>query len=210
MANGPHRAGYQVLRIDDAGRSRPIQLDVWYPTPADETPHHYGLSNGRVAADAAVTVGVFPALLLSHGALGAATNYSWIAEYLARKGFVIVGVSHFGESPVFGQTSVDPSTVSRFGSRTRDLSFALDFVLRRSRWAAAVDPARIGAIGHSSGGATAVMLAGGRYQPESMAAYCRSQAASSDRGCRYPAAPPIASEQDNQVADDRIRAIVLL
>jgi len=210
MANGPHRAGYQASRIDDAARSRQVQLDVWYPTLADETAHGYGLSTGRVAAGAAVASGTFPLMLLSHGALGDATNYSWIAEYLSRHGFVIVGVSHFGESPVFGQATVDPTTVSRFGARTRDLAFALEFVLRRSQWASAIDPARIGAIGHSSGGATVVMLAGGRYQPESMAAYCRSQAGSGDKGCRYPAATAAAGEDDIPVADGRVRAIVLL
>ena len=37
-----HHAGYQVVRIDDASRTRPIQLDVWYPTAADEVPHDRG------------------------------------------------------------------------------------------------------------------------------------------------------------------------
>ena len=93
-----HRAGCEALRLTDPARSRPIQLDVWYPTNGDEATHRYGLSSGRVAVAAPVAAGRFPVVLLSHGALGSASNYSWIAERLARAGFVVAGVSHFGES----------------------------------------------------------------------------------------------------------------
>src|SRR5687768_16136969 len=90
-----YRAGYEALRITDPTRMRPIQLDVWYPAEADETTHRYGLSTGRVASGASMAAGRFPAILLSHGALGSATNYAWIAERLARSAFVVVGISHF-------------------------------------------------------------------------------------------------------------------
>jgi predicted dienelactone hydrolase len=205
-----HRAGHQVLRVEDAARSRPIQLDVWYPTTADEAAHTYGLSRGRVARDAATAPGVFPAILLSHGALGAATNYSWIAERLARSGFLAIGVSHFGESPVFGQATVDPSTVSHFRARTLDLSFALDFVLQRSKWATAVDGGRVAALGHSSGGATVAMLAGGLYRPQGMAAHCSSPASAGDKGCAYPVGSTSGAANEVPATDSRIRAVVLL
>jgi len=206
----PHRAGFESSRITDSVRSRPIQIDVWYPTAADEAEHSYGLGAGRVAQKAPIASGRFPVVLLTHGALGAATNYSWISEQLARFGFVVVGVSHFGESPVFGQSTVDPATVGHFGARTRDLSFALDFALTRSKWAAAMDGERVGALGHSSGGAVMTMLAGGRYRPEAMAAHCRSREAERDRGCRYPVDASSESAAEPPTADPRVRALVLL
>ena len=97
QAGTRYRAGYEALRITDPARSRPIQLDIWYPADGDEATHRYGLSSGRVVAGAPVFAGRFPVVLLSHGALGSASNYSWIAERLARAAFVVVGVSHFGE-----------------------------------------------------------------------------------------------------------------
>jgi predicted dienelactone hydrolase len=160
-----YRAGYEALRITDPARARSIQLDVWYPSEADETTHRYGLSTGRIAPGALMATGRFPVILLSHGALGSATNYAWIAERLARASLVVVGVSHFGESRVFGEATVDPANVANFGARTRDFSFALDFVLQRSKWASGVDGERVGALGHSSGGATVAMLAGGSTAP---------------------------------------------
>jgi predicted dienelactone hydrolase len=206
-----YRAGYEASRITDPARTRPIHLDVWYPAEADETTHRYGLlSTGRVAHGAPMAAGRFPVILLSHGALGAATNYSWIAERLARSAFVIVGVSHFGESRVFGEATIDLATVADFGARTRDFSFALDFVLQRSKWASGVDGGRVGALGHSSGGATVAMLAGGQYRPEAMAAFCLSKEGNTDRGCGYRAGAPTQTVSAPPIAESRVRAVVLL
>lgn len=179
-------AGYESLRIDAAGR--PIQIDVWYPTAAAEAPHSYNFGAGSVAVRGAPEAGRHPVILLSHGAMGAASNYSWIAEPLARHGYVVVGVSHFRESPVFGPSNMEPASVGRFGDRTRDFGAALDFLVTRSAYAALVDPVRLGALGHSSGGATVVMLAGARFAPADLAAYCVT-ARPADKGCLYPANP---------------------
>lgn len=203
-----YRAGYEALRVTDPARSRPIQLDIWYPADGDETTHRYGLSSGRVVAGAPVSAGPFPVVLLSHGALGSASNYSWIAERLARAAFVVVGVSHFGESRAFGEDTIDMASVADLGNRTRDFSYALDFVLQRSRWAGSVDAGRVGALGHSLGGATAALLAGGRYRAEGMAAFCTSNEGNTDRGCGYRSgAPPVTAPP---TADSRVRAVVLL
>jgi predicted dienelactone hydrolase len=204
------RAGYEALRITDPSRTRPIQLDVWYPSEADETTHRYGLSTGRVALGGPIATGRFPVILLSHGALGSATNYAWIAERLARSSFVVVGVSHFGESRVFGEATINLAAVADFGARTRDFSFALDFVLQRSRWAAGVDGARVGALGHSSGGATVAMLAGGLYRSEGMTAFCLSKEANTDRGCGYRDGVPAQTVTAPPTAESRVRVVVLL
>ena len=205
-----YRAGYEALRITDPARTRPIQLDVWYPADAEETTHRYGLSTGRVATGAPMAIGQFPVILLSHGALGSATNYAWIAERLARSAFVVVGVSHFGESRVFGEATINPATVGDFGARTRDFSFALDFILQRSKWASGVDGGRVGALGHSSGGATMAILAGGQIRMEAMAAFCLSKEGTTDRGCGYRAGATTEIMSAPPTAEPRVRAIVLL
>jgi predicted dienelactone hydrolase len=202
-----YRAGYEQLRITDPARMRPIHLDVWYPSEADETTHRYGLSTGRVAPGAPIAAGRFPVILLSHGALGAASNYSWIAERLARSAFVVVGVSHFGESRVFGEATINVATVADFGARTRDFAFVLDFVLQRSTWASGVDGGRVGALGHSSGGATVAMLAGGQYRPEGMAAFCLSKEAIS--GAAFTRARPARSNPGPTAGSRRTTARTL-
>lgn len=181
-----YSAGFETLRIVDEDRKRPIHLDIWYPATGLEQEHNYGISMGSVATGGELAGKQLPVILLSHGAMGTASNYSWIAEYLARRGYLVLGVSHFGESPVFGQGSIDPAAAARFGDRTRDLNFALDFLLERSEYAANLDPDRVAMIGHSSGGAAVLMMAGAEFSAADLRAYCGSSAASADKGCLYP------------------------
>jgi predicted dienelactone hydrolase len=200
-------AGYDAERINDAS-GRMIQLDVWYPTNEVEQPHSYNFGTGSVAKDAAVAGAALPVIILSHGSMGAASNYSWIAEPLARHGYVVLGVSHYGESPVFGQATINPVNVSHFGDRTRDINAALTFLMSKSAYASHVDPKRIGAIGHSAGGATVLMLASAGFSMADMRAYC-AQARATDKGCQYPIGAPSA-DQDPVPSPAPIKAFVVM
>lgn len=200
-------AGYDTLRIADAS-GRPIQLDVWYPAAAPEQAYSYHFGMGSVARGAAVAGDRLPVVLLSHGSMGAASNYSWIAEPLARHGYLVLGVSHFGESPAFGPATMNPATVSRFGDRTRDINAALDFLISKSSYASHVDKQRLGALGHSSGGATVLMLAGASFAMADLRAYC-AQARATDKGCQYPVGAA-ASDQSPVPSPTPIKALVVL
>ena len=204
-------AGYQTQRIVDEARKRPIHLDIWYPTATQpEQLHRYGLSTGRVAADGELAGERLPVVLLSHGAMGTAANYSWLAEHLARRGYVVLGVSHFGESPVFGADSLDPAAAGQFNDRTRDLNSALTYLLERSPFAGRLDGTRLAAIGHSSGGASVLMLAGVAFSAADLAAYCASGARAADKGCQYPAGDDERTRQPPVASPRRFRAMVVL
>jgi predicted dienelactone hydrolase len=193
-----------------------VALDLWYPAEpsAVERPHDYGLGTGRVAEEAGCGDARFPLIVMSHGAFGTARGYAWIAEHLARGGYVVCGVSHWGESPLFGPETIDPLSVLEIAPRAEDCSFAIDHVLRESPLGHHVDPARIGALGHSSGGATVVALAGGVFDPVAMRRYCASDEARDDRGCMYGRGPnrrpPTADPAPRSHRDTRVRASVAL
>jgi predicted dienelactone hydrolase len=204
-------AGYAVMRITDDARHRPIHLDIWYPTTAQtEQSQNYGFSVGHAARGARLTGDHLPVVLLSHGAFGAASNYSWLAEHLARRGNVVLGVSHFGESPVFGRDSIRPASATKFVDRTKDLTFALVFLLQRSAYSKQLDPNRVAIVGHSSAGASALMLAGAVFSPRDLAAYCRSVANGVDKGCQYSSAAAAESLESPVALDLRPRALVAL
>lgn len=212
-ATAPHHpksdvsAGYDTQRITDAN-GRLIQLDVWYPTTATEQPHSYNFGMGSVAKGTEVAGDALPVIILSHGSMGAASNYSWIAEPLARHGYIVLGVSHYGESPVFGPTTINPANVSHFGDRTRDTNVALDFLMSKSAYASRVDPKRMGAIGHSAGGATVLMLAGAPFSMADMRPYC-AQARATDKGCQYPVGAP-STDQEPAPSPTPIKAFVVM
>lgn len=200
-------AGYDTQRIADAS-GRLIQLDVWYPTIGAEQTLNYNFGMGSVAKGAAVAGEALPVIILSHGSMGAASNYSWIAEPLARHGYVVLGVSHYGESPVFGPATINLANVSHFGDRTRDVNAALEFLISKSAYASHVDPKRIGAIGHSAGGATVLMLAGAAFSMADMRTYC-AQARATDKGCQYPVGAP-SSDQEPFPSPTPIKAFVVM
>jgi predicted dienelactone hydrolase len=216
--HGATKAGYRSFRWHDPERNRPVWPDVWYPStdPSEERPMSHGLGQGcaipgaSVAADGAP----FPLVVMSPGASGSASSYSWLAEYLARNGVVVLGVSHYGESWAYGPDTIDPTAVTRLHDRPGDCTFALHECLRSDDFRDRVDPARIGAIGHSSGGATALALGGATFDPAALSAYCRSGAGRADRGCDYArglAFPlPSPAEAARTYRDSRVTAIVAL
>ena len=69
--------------------------------------------------------------------------------------------------------------------RTEDCTFALTHLIERSPLGEFIDADRIGAIGHASGGATVLELAGAAYDAGAMQEYCRTDSAKGDRGTSY-------------------------
>ncbi len=207
--------GFTALRTEIKERSRPLHVDLWYPavSSAAESEFHYQPgSTGKVSLQAVPAEGPAPLIVLSHGILGSARNYTWLAEDLARHGFIVAGVSHYGESSIYGPETVDPSVVRRSWERPRDGSAAMDFVLAHPAFGGAVDPARIGAVGHSLGGATVLALAGAVFDPAAMREYCGSVASKGDRACREADErfPESLGQVDGDLGDERVRAVAAL
>ena len=208
--------GYTILRTEDPVRRRPLILDIWYPSEAsaEEIPHNYGLGTGMVAENAPAVKSPCPVIIMSHGAFGSARNYSWIAEHMTRHGFLVMGVSHFKESPVYGPETIDPASALQPWHRPQDCSFAIGFLLGESKFRAMADPSRIGALGHSSGGATVIAMGGAIFDPDAMAQYCRARQDQQDKGCSYASGIPQVSVTDPDARkswrDSRIRAILAM
>ena len=90
-----------------------------------------------------------PLIVFAHGFDGDPSKFTQLFQYWSDAGFAVV-------APRFPITFTGAGGLSRaadFAQQPADLSFVLDQVLH-SKWAARVDPHRIGAAGLSLGGAT--------------------------------------------------------
>ncbi|GLU47435.1 alpha/beta hydrolase family protein [Nocardiopsis ansamitocini] len=115
---------------------RPVRLHLWRPA---------GTRDPR------------PTVLVSHGTGGSAGQMDWLAEPLARAGFLVAAVDHHGNNHVDGYLATQ---FAALWERARDLSFVLDHLARGNE----LGP--VGAAGFSAGGYTAAALLGARISEE--------------------------------------------
>jgi predicted dienelactone hydrolase len=210
-------------------KTRALRAMIWYPAAPDarEEPQWIGppivpfISAGSAARDAAPAAGARrPLILLSHGFGGAASDLAWLGTALAAQGFIAVAINHPGNNALEAYTV---EGYSLMWLRALDLGAAIDALLDDKTFGSRIDPARIGAAGHSLGGYTVLTAAGGITDPARMQAFCRSPAA--DALCKPP--PDVSdlrqkslarmssdpdfrqrySEAGNSYRDERIRAV---
>jgi predicted dienelactone hydrolase len=183
---------------------------VWYPASATSKvvtqvigpPGAPLFTLGEWASDAAPAAGRFPLIVLSHGTGGSAQIMGWLASGLASRGYVVAAVNHPGNN------ALEEYTAEGFliwWERARDLSTAIDSVLRDSTLSPVIDRQRVGAIGFSLGGYTMFEIAGARTDPELFQQYCRSPQA---EGCLDPPEFPnlLARWADLQKTSPSLRA----
>ena len=153
---------------------RPLEAAVWYPTSASGPQTLIGentaLVGESVIVDAAPAAGRHRLVVLSHGFGGNLGNQAWLAVTLARHGYVVAAVNHPGTT----SRNLKPDVGARLWERPRDLSRLIDRITRDPAFGADAD--KVGVIGHSLGGWTAVALAGARFDPARFAADCEVHA----------------------------------
>src|SRR5688572_7899027 len=168
-------AGYRVLAMDN-GR----KVAVWYPAAAKEQPMPYSRSTGgfmgSVAQDApAADCPRVPLVLFSHGFGGCALQSLFLTEELARHGYIVAAPDHNDAVCRIGsdehnfanmradQSFLQPGLWTDRSQRDRllDLRAVIDLIANDPQLGPAADVQRVGLIGHSLGGYTALGMAGG-------------------------------------------------
>jgi predicted dienelactone hydrolase len=183
-------------------RMHSLRVIIWYPAvyEAREEAQWVGppivkfFSAGRTAPGAAPAPGPRrPLILLSHGAGGTALGFAWLGTALAAHGFIAAAVNHPGNN---GLEALTVEGFSLWWLRATDLSAVIDALLGDKTFGALIDPARIGAAGHSAGGYAVIAVAGAISDPAKLQAFCRSPAA--DISCK--AAPPAPEMRERRQA----------
>lgn len=179
-ALGPYGVGRRTVTITDAARNRTLTVDYWYPiAPGTTGPKSryeltpaLGYDSDVAIADAPVSPDrPFPFVVYSHGSGGLRYVSSFLTEALASHGFVVAAPDHAGNTAVdtLAGTSVSPDQ-TQF-DRPKDVSYVITDALERDAPASgdwlsgAIDTAKIGVLGHSLGGFTALAVAGGFAGP---------------------------------------------
>ena len=218
------RVGYTEREWTDPTRTAwndetewPIPAAIWYPAVDDaiEEPFVIGppglpfLLRGWIARDAppASTPTRLPLILLSHGTGGSRSDLYWLAEKLVQDGYVVVAVTHHGNS--IQSDDLTAQGFFLFWERAREMTALLDHILQDNEFGPRIDRTRIGAAGFSLGGNTMALLAGGRLDIEAYYEYC--QGAEADAAdCEPPPESPFRVDDLERLIENnpRVRASI--
>lgn len=150
--------GSKQLVIND--ESKQISFTVWiqYPTLEQPSATAFGPYMLEVKPDATIQEGRYPLILVSHGNGGSPFAYRSITTYLAQHGYIVALIEHYGNNRNDNHLEY---TLENLTLRPRHIGLTLDFLLSDPQFGAHIDAQRIGMVGHSMGGYTALAVAGG-------------------------------------------------
>jgi predicted dienelactone hydrolase len=215
--------GYRKIDVQDPLTGEPFPVALWYPTPAAPAPLFVtgSLSVCRlpavlcrwvafeipVAHNAPPAAGHFGLIVVSHGAGGLAVNHRDLAIVLASQGYVVAAPTH-----PRGQDN-DISGVGGWVGRPKQVSRVIDAVLEDRTLGPYIEGERIGVVGHSNGGYTALAVAGATPSVGAAVAHCQ-QHPDDARFCAFGGASARKATSEvgpiPDLRDPRVRSIVLM
>ena len=223
QAAPPWNVGHRKIDVQDAlsGDSFPVAL--WYPTRAVPAPLFVtgSISPCRlptilcrwiafemsVAHNAPMAAGTFGVIVVSHGAGGLALNHRDLAMALASQGYVVAAPTHPRGN------GNDISGVAVWVGRPKQVSRVIDTVLEDGALGLHIERERIGVVGHSNGGYTALAVAGAKPSTSAAAAHCREHPDDANFCAFGGAATREATREVGHIPDlhdPRVRSIVLM
>ncbi|TWT10772.1 hypothetical protein [Reyranella sp. CPCC 100927] len=204
----PFNVGLREVVYPDEFEPAGIPTLLWYPTQAQPVPWSTGTFIINTRKDAAPAPGRRPLVVLSHGSYGEPYPLHDYAEYLAARGYVVATPKHPRDNNA--DSSGTYSDLQLVG-RSRHIARVIDGVLQDPVFGPLVDQQKIGMIGFSAGGFTALTVLGAVPDFARLAEYCQGQ---SDDGaaCAGGLKGKVRIERPDwrQTPDPRVKAAVIM
>ncbi|WP_081973006.1 alpha/beta hydrolase [Leptolyngbya sp. KIOST-1] len=166
-----------------------------------------------------VPPGGFPLVVISHGLGGTRDSYSYLAEYLVTGGIAVATLEHPGSNDqqlyalLAGQSDAVVQD-EEFLRRPRDVSLTLNALENLSRNPSVIqnqlDLSRVGVVGQSFGGYTALALAGASFDLARLAAACPPGTLSFNPSLLLQCQALRLGNPGNSLVDPRVRSIFVM
>jgi predicted dienelactone hydrolase len=209
-ARTPFNVGFRQFELNDTITGETYPVAVWFPTRAPAGSTTIGPFVLAATRNAEPADGRFGLILISHGSGGSELNHRDLGSALAKRGYIVAAPRHprdnFKDHSGRGALEV-------WVGRPKQLSQVIDRILADEQLGPRVDASRIGTVGHSSGGYTALALAGAPPSMQALLRHCRE--VPDDSGfCAYGGESGREAARRGghipNVADPRVRAVVAM
>jgi predicted dienelactone hydrolase len=157
-SQGGISVGSRQIQVRDETKDISFQVLVHYPTRESSRPIAFGPYMMDVCPDATIVEGQLPLVIISHGNGGSHLLYRTISTHLAKNGYIVASVEHYGNNRNDNRLE---NTTENLINRPRHIILAIDALLSGSEYCKSIAADKIAVIGHSMGGYTGLALAGG-------------------------------------------------
>ncbi|WEZ86517.1 dienelactone hydrolase [Pseudomonas sp. NyZ480] len=202
----PWNVGLHRMTLDDPVDARPMQALAFYPSTGEPRTNRIDGYPIRVAEEAPVALGQFPLLVLSHGNTGSPLALHYLATALAHQGFVVVAVIHPGDN---ARDHSRLGTLSNLYGRPLQVSAAITAARVDRLLGPYLNDGKVGVIGYSAGGETALILSGAQPDLDRLRRYCLERPDDADACKTHGVLIADRSELSPQ-PDTRIGAVMLM
>jgi len=212
-----YEAGWMQIQVAGASADAPpTTVALYYPTTAAPRVIAMGPFSLDVAVGGKPVDSVKALILISHGIGGSELGHSFLAQALARNGYLVAALRHPGDNWQ-DRSLIEKSPERYFDERPRQVSRVIDAILADPGWRTRIASdgrgPRVGALGHSAGGYTVLALAGARPDLSRIRRHCQAEASEDPIFCgmgRTEAAMPPPAVAKPSLRDERVRAIVAM
>ncbi|MGS7251191.1 alpha/beta hydrolase family protein [Pseudomonas anuradhapurensis] len=205
-AAAPWVAGLHHMSLADPVDGQPMQALAFYPAVGKTRSSRMDGYPIDVAEEAPVALGQFPLLVLSHGNTGSPLALHYLATSLARRGFVVVAVVHPGDN---ARDHSRLGTLSNLYGRPLQVSAAITAARDDALLGPYLNDGKVGLIGYSAGGETALIVSGARPDLDRLRQYCLERPNDAD-ACRTHGVLIADRSELAPMADQRVGAVMLM
>jgi predicted dienelactone hydrolase len=150
--------GSRQYQVKDEANNISFPVLVQYPTQQPSSPTPFGPYSMDVCSDAEIIDGQFPLVIISHGNSGSHLLYRTISTYLAKNGYIVAMLEHYGNNRNNNELE---KSIKNLQYRPRHVSLTIDYLLSQNIFGQSISIDKVAIVGHSFGGYTALALAGG-------------------------------------------------
>ncbi|HEU0178648.1 MAG TPA: dienelactone hydrolase family protein [Blastocatellia bacterium] len=179
FVRGQFPVGVRTLQGLDTVRGRRFPCEIWYPAAAKHAgqdiapgtqdiftvPSRDAQRSQTAVRNATAQPGIYPLIIFSHRSWGNRRQSTFLCTHLSSHGYLVAALDHseIVAAELAGKEGeTDEQKTARveawIANRAPDICFLLDHLLNDTTWdsEAKPDPTRIGIVGHSFGGWTAL------------------------------------------------------